>query len=178
MSAPLSPSGEAIGEARGFPRGLTLIVILSAGVRLIVGSSVHLTEDEAYYRLWSMSPAFGYFDHPPMIAWWVWLGRHLVGDTAFGVRLLPILASAAVTPLVFDLVMLAGGDRRDAIRAAVWYNAMPLVLAGGLLAVPDAPAAFFWVLTLWCALKAVRSGTWRWWMSPWNSRPSSAATGG
>ena len=25
-----------------------------------------------------------------MIAWWIWLGRQIAGDTALGVRLLPI----------------------------------------------------------------------------------------
>ena len=32
---------------------------------------VPLTEDEAYYRLWSARLQMGYFDHPPMIAWWI-----------------------------------------------------------------------------------------------------------
>jgi 4-amino-4-deoxy-L-arabinose transferase-like glycosyltransferase len=40
---------------------------------------------------------------------------------------------------------------------------MPLVVAGGLLAVPDAPAALFWTTTLWCAVKAVRSRSLAWW---------------
>jgi 4-amino-4-deoxy-L-arabinose transferase-like glycosyltransferase len=159
MSAPLSPSGE---RARP-PAGLIAVIGATLALRLVVGGLTHLTEDEAYYRLWSMAPAFGYYDHPPMIAWWIWLGRHIAGDDAVGVRLLPILASAATSLLVFDMARLAGADDRLAERAGVWFNAAWLVLAGGFLAVPDAPAALFWSLTLWSALKAQRSRPLMWW---------------
>jgi len=97
-----------------------------------------------------------------MIAWWIWLGRHAAGDTALGVRLLPIVASAAVSFLVFDMARLAGASRDLAGRAGIWFNATLLVLAGGFLAVPDAAASFFWALTLWCALRA--KGARAWWL--------------
>ncbi|MGH7024197.1 MAG: ArnT family glycosyltransferase [Caulobacteraceae bacterium] len=132
-------------------------------LRLVVGGTTHLTEDEAYYRLWSFTPALGYYDHPPMIAWWIWLGRHIAGDTALGVRLAPILATAATGFLVFDLAKLAGASRALAARAGVWFNAAVLVLAGGFLAVPDAPASLFWALGLDAALRARRGSSLAWW---------------
>jgi len=30
-----------------------------------------LTGDEAYFVLWGEHPAGGYYDHPPMIGWWL-----------------------------------------------------------------------------------------------------------
>ena len=132
-------------------------------LRLAVGAGTHLTEDEAYYRLWSAAPALGYYDHPPMIAWWLWLGRHIAGDDSLGVRLAPILASAITSFLVFDLVRLAGAGRALAGRAGIWFNAMPLVAAGGFLAVPDSPASLFWTTTLWCVLRAARANSLAWW---------------
>ena len=161
MSAPLSPSGER--QSAGWPAALLATVGVTLIVRLIAGGLIHLTEDEAYYRLWSMSPALGYYDHPPMIAWWVWLGRRIAGDNPLGVRLLPILASAATSALVFDMACLAGAGRALAGRAAIWFNATLLVLAGGFLAVPDAPASLFWSLALWCALRAWRGPPLGWW---------------
>jgi 4-amino-4-deoxy-L-arabinose transferase-like glycosyltransferase len=134
-------------------------------LRVIVGGAVHLTEDEAYYRLWSMTPAFGYYDHPPMIAWWIWAGRHVVGDSPLGVRLAPILGAAATSLLVYDLARQAGGEARTAERAAIWYNAMPLIAGGGFLAVPDAPASLFWTLTLCCVFRALSAKTTLWWIA-------------
>ena len=163
MSAPLSPSGDPSATGREASWPLIALTATMLVARLIAAGHVHLTEDEAYYRLWSMAPALGYYDHPPMIAWWIWLGRHIAGDSALGVRLLPILASAATCFLVFDLARLVGADRTTAVRAGIWFNAMLLVAAGGFLAVPDAPASLFWTATLACVLRAARGGSWRWW---------------
>jgi hypothetical protein len=165
MSVRHLPSGDVADPRRDLPVGLIMVVLVTTMIRLVVAANLHLTEDEAYYRLWSMAPALGYYDHPPMIAWWVWLGRQLAGDTSLGVRLAPILASAGSSLLVFDTARLIGAADDDARRAGVWYNAMLLVAAGGFLAVPDAPAAFFWILTLWCALRAVRHDAAGWWIA-------------
>ncbi len=152
----------ANAESRLPWRFLTLIGAILAA-RLVVAANLHLSEDEAYYRLWSMAPALGYYDHPPMIAWWIAVGRAIAGDTPLGVRLLPALASAATSLLVFDMARLAGADRLTAGRAGVWFNCTLLVAAGAFLAVPDAPAALFWSLTVWCLLRAARSTDVRWW---------------
>lgn len=162
MSAPRSPSGDESAGAP--PAGLIAVIGATLALRLLVGGCTHLTEDEAYYRLWSMAPALGYYDHPPMIAWWIWLGRQIAGDDALGVRILPALSVALTSLLVFDIARLVGAGRALAARAGVWFNAMPLVLAGGFLAVPDAPASLFWTTTVWCALKAgAGDKPVRWW---------------
>ena len=155
----------ASAESRPPWRFLALVAAILA-VRLMVAANLHLSEDEAYYRLWSMAPALGYYDHPPMIAWWIAIGRRLVGDTPLGVRLLPAIASAATSLLVFDMARLAGADRKVSERAGVWFNCTLLVACGAFLAVPDAPAALFWCLTLWCLLKATaRPSVVRWWLA-------------
>ncbi len=140
------------------------MVLAATAARLVVGANVPLSEDEAYYRLWSMRPAFGYFDHPPMIAWLVWLGRRLAGDNALGVRLLPTLATAATSFLVFDLARLMGFGERVAARAGVWLNATLLVGFAGELAVPDVPNALFWTATLCCAWRAMKGHS-AWWLA-------------
>jgi 4-amino-4-deoxy-L-arabinose transferase-like glycosyltransferase len=139
---------------------LALLIAGTLAVRLAAGAIAPLTIDEAYYRLWSMRPAFGYFDHPPMIAWQVWLGRRLVGDTPLGVRLIPCLSAALTTLATFDLARLAGLGEQIALRSAVWLNATILIGVGGLMAVPDAPATLFWTATLWAVFKARCAPAW------------------
>ncbi|MDE2487065.1 MAG: glycosyltransferase family 39 protein [Alphaproteobacteria bacterium] len=149
-------------EAAEARRVLVFLALAAALVRLIPAGLIHLTEDEAYYRLWAQHLQFGYYDHPPMIAWWIWLGERICGDTALGARLLPSLASGASTWFVGDLALRLGRRRADAVRAAVWYNATLTVALGGFLATPDAPASLFWILTLWC-LAPGRADSTRWW---------------
>ncbi|HEV2365946.1 MAG TPA: glycosyltransferase family 39 protein [Caulobacteraceae bacterium] len=161
MSPPSSPSGEV--RRRGPPLWLIALAAAILAARLAAAAACHLTEDEAYYRLWASAPALGYFDHPPMIAWWIWLGRKIAGDSALGVRLLPVLASAGVSFLVWDAARAAGLSVSIAARAAVWWNATLLVAAGGLLATPDSPASFFWITSLCCSIRALRGPALPWW---------------
>jgi 4-amino-4-deoxy-L-arabinose transferase-like glycosyltransferase len=169
MSQPPSPSGDrAAAGGRDYLtfRTLALVTGVLLAVRLAAAGLVHPFEDEAYYRLWSLHPQAGYFDHPPMIAWWIWLGTHIVGDNALGIRLLPVLASAVTSFLVFDMARLAGASERTAVRAGVWYNAVWLVGVGSALAVPDAPAGLFWQTALWCVLRSLQSPrAGRWWLA-------------
>jgi hypothetical protein len=167
MSVRLSPSGDVERARQAGGRLLVVVVLALLAVRVAVASVTPLTEDEAYYRLWAQAPAFGYYDHPPMIAWWIWLGVRLAGDDPLGVRLLPILGGAVTSALVYDLARQAGGAPATAERAGIWYNATLLVAAGGFLAVPDSAAALFWVLSLWSAFRALRAnpGATGWWVA-------------
>ena len=145
-------------------RGLILFLAAVTLARLWAASAIHLTEDEAYYRLWAQSLQFGYYDHPPMIAWWIRAGMAIAGDTALGVRLLPVLSCAMTSLLAFDLAQRLGASARTAERATVWYNATLIVGLGGFLAIPDAPAVMFWMLALWCIVRAGDGRPARWWI--------------
>jgi 4-amino-4-deoxy-L-arabinose transferase-like glycosyltransferase len=149
MSRLPSPSGEALRIRAGLLALLTVLALL----RLVAAQSIPLTEDEAYYRLWAQHPALGYYDHPPMVAWWIWLGSRVAGDGPLGVRLLPVASSLLTTLMVFDFGERIGG-RRAGLSASILYNACLTVGFGAILAIPDVPASLFWVSTLWALARA------------------------
>ena len=124
-------------------------------LRLVVGAVTPLAEDEAYYRLWSFRPDLGYYDHPPMVAWLIWTGRQVAGDTPLGVRLMSILAMSLTSLLTLDLGRVAGLGEQVAVRGAIWFNATILVGVGGVLAAPDAPNGLFWTAALCCAFRGL-----------------------
>lgn len=143
---------------------LWLIVAAVTVVRLIAAAAIPLTEDEAYYRLWAQHLQAGYLDHPPMIAWWIWLGQQVAGDTALGARLVPVLATGLTTWLVGDIARRLGLAQATGERAALWYNATFTVALGGLLATPDTPACLFWTLAVWCLARLHQTDDGRWWL--------------
>ena len=145
-------------------RGVLLLALGLTALRLIVAGSLHLTEDEAYYRLWAQHLQFGYLDHPPMIAWWIRAGEMVFGDTPLGVRLVSVLGSGATTWLVGDLARRLGAAPETAFRAALWYNATLTVCLGGMLAIPDSPASLFWTITLWVLARFGTSRRAVWWL--------------
>jgi 4-amino-4-deoxy-L-arabinose transferase-like glycosyltransferase len=146
-------------------RTLLLFVAAITCARLVLAATIPLTEDEAYYRLWASSLQFGYYDHPPMIAWWIRAGMTLAGDRPLGVRLLPALSSGLSSLLVFDLAQRLGASAKVGERAAIWFNATLLIGAGGLLATPDSASTPFWVLTVWALARSERGHAARWWLA-------------
>ena len=151
--------------ASGWRRGLLLLALALTALRLLAAGTIHLTEDEAYYRLWAQHLQLGYLDHPPMIAWWIRLGELIGGDTPLGVRLLPVLGSGLSTWLIGDLTTRLGAEPRTAFRAALWYNATLTICLGGMLAIPDAPASLFWTVALWALARFWASRNAGWWLA-------------
>lgn len=132
---------------------LAAAFIILAAVRILIAWQLPITDDEAYYWTWSQSPQWGYPDHPPLIAGIIKLTTSLFGDGRLGIRLGPLLFTLATGVVVYvlgrDMFGVPAG-----IVAALTSQLLPLVAAGGALAVPDAPFVFFWMLTLWLVWRA------------------------
>nr|WP_244327962.1 glycosyltransferase family 39 protein [Roseibium sp. RKSG952] len=127
-------------------------------------SHANFVEDEAYYRLWGLYPALSYYDHPPMIGWWIWAGQQIFGDTVIGVRFLVVLSSALGSLFLWRTAYLLF-DERTAGWAVLFLNTSILVGVGGILATPDAPSVFFWGLALWSLAELIHSRNAYWWLA-------------
>ena len=77
-------------------------------VRFRTIADLPLGNGEAYYATWSRFLDWSYYDHPPLLAWMVWLTT-LFGSSPATVRLVPVLCAAA-----FGFVF--SPARREAIR--------------------------------------------------------------
>jgi 4-amino-4-deoxy-L-arabinose transferase-like glycosyltransferase len=144
------------------PIAVVLVVGALTILRLWAAAHAGLAPDETYYWLWSQTPAFGYADHPPMIAWWIWLSTRVLGDSALGIRALPVL-SAVVTSIAVYGIATQLWNRSIALRAVLWFNATILVGIGAIFSTPDAPSTMFWALAVW-ALSAIfrTQRSWLW----------------
>src|ERR1700689_1814397 len=86
-------------------KGLWLAVIGMVAVltvlRFLLCGVIELLPEEAYYWTYAQHPAFGYFDHPPMVAWIITMGSTLFGHTAFGVRIVTFVLWMGSAGLLF-----------------------------------------------------------------------------
>ena len=115
-------------------------------------------DDEAYYALWSRDLALGYYDHPPMIAYFIHLGVQIFGETPLGLRFVSILTVVASGMLVGDMARRLWPDLRSiAPTATLFFHLNSLVFTLGSFATPDAPSLFFWIAALWAALYAIHT---------------------
>src|SRR5580693_5792949 len=123
------------------------LAFAAAATQFALIGRFELTFDEAYYTLWSRSLAWGYLDHPPLIAAWIRASTDLFGPSEFGVRALNTLIFAAQPALIGVIAWRLFGSREVAALAALLWVSMPLVAAAPL-ATPDAPLTIFWTLAL------------------------------
>lgn len=146
--------------------GKNLILFLAALTiaRLYFASAIELTEDEAYYRLWGLFPSYAYFDHAPMVGWWIAIGQSLFGDNAFGLRVLSPLSAFIGSVLIWRIALISF-DRAVADLAVILFNAMPLIGIGGVMMTPDVPSVFFWGMALWTLIEWTRSRHDKWWLA-------------
>lgn len=125
-------------------------------IRILLATRIPLGDDESFYWLWSNHLAPCYFDHPGMVAWLVYLGRMLLGETSLAVRLPTILASAGAILTAFYLGRTLFGERAGYLAAAL-VAVPPLFALGGFLVASDGPLALLWLLTMLFTAKAAIS---------------------
>ncbi len=136
---------------------------LSTVLRLALAARLPLGDDEAYYWLWAQHLAWGYPDHPPMIAVLVALGRHVLGDSPLAVRSVPLVFSLATLP-VFYATTRALFDRAAAQRGTLLAIILPVITIGGVFSSPDVPLVFFWLAAVGAGWRALSAGGW-WWLA-------------
>lgn len=129
----------------------------------IAGNTIELSEDEAYQWMWSRRLDWAYYSKPPLIAWIQWLGTHLWGHTAFGVRFFsPVFA------FVMGIVLWNFLRRHTSERTAFWattiFAATPFFAVGSTLLTVDAPTVFFHTLSVLAMWQAQQTDRLRWWL--------------
>ncbi len=111
-------------------------------LNIIQACTLELQGDEAYYWLYSRYLAWGYFDHPPMVAIFISIGDSLLHNE-LGLRHITILTSSCSVYLLWLILK----------RYAIDPVAFILVVSGififhiyGFTTTPDVPLFFFTVL--------------------------------
>lgn len=141
-------------------RAVWAVAVLAALLRGLAFGGLELYTDEAYYWLWSLRPALGYYDHPPMVAWLIGLSRLAVPGEV-GVRLLFLACGG----LAVAFAGLAAREISDHERAPLWAALLaataPLLTITGSLALPDAPVEAAYAAATWLLARA-RGRRWAW----------------
>ncbi|MCM8764890.1 MAG: dolichyl-phosphate-mannose-protein mannosyltransferase, partial [Candidatus Omnitrophica bacterium] len=67
------------------------ILGISTFARLLMAKVVPISGDEAYFIIWANHLNYGYYEHPPMIGWIMWLFS-FAGNDIFAYRMFPIIS--------------------------------------------------------------------------------------
>lgn len=129
-----------------FRQHRVVFYLLWLTINLLQSAETELFDDEAYYWLYAQFPAWGYFDHPPMISWLITAGYALF-QNEFGVRFFIVLMNLGTLWLIEGLL-----DKKDSFLFYAICCSIAIVQIGGIIAVPDLPLLFFTAL-FFCTYK-------------------------
>lgn len=130
------------------------IVIYSVTARLLYGGFMDLIPEEAYYWSYAQHLDYGYLDHPPMVAWAIWLATRLLGHSELAVRLPAMLCWIGMSYFIWKSAHTLF-NRTTAFVATALVACLPMCFLGGILATPDAFLYVSWagcVYFIQCAL--------------------------
>src|SRR6187401_2510704 len=122
---------------------------------LAQSASTELIADEAYYWVYSRFPAWGYFDHPPMIAFIIKSG-YAIFHNELGVRLVCALLSTFTILITESLT-----ERKNPFLFYTIVLSIAVLQIAGFLAVPDTPLLFFTVLFFYAYRSFIKNINWQ-----------------
>jgi 4-amino-4-deoxy-L-arabinose transferase-like glycosyltransferase len=146
-------------------RNTSLVILALVALRLVAAAWTPLTFDEAYYWMWSKHLAFGYYDHPPMVALVIRAGTMIAGDTEFGVRLVSILLALPMSFAIYRAAEILFGNVRVAVSAAILLNVTLMAAVGTLIVTPDSPLLVASSFVLFGLAKVLETGRGEWWLA-------------
>jgi 4-amino-4-deoxy-L-arabinose transferase-like glycosyltransferase len=130
-----------------FPSLLCFLVFKALLIAaLIVSGVIGLGPDEAQYWTWSRELDLGYYSKPPGIAWQIWAGTQLFGNTELGVRFFSLVFSFLSSLAIYFLARSCRLKEWTAFWAAICFAFSPLGILGSLLATTDGGLVLFWTL--------------------------------
>ena len=112
-------------------------------INILQSAFTNMHADESYYWMYSKHLDWGFFDHPPMAAFLIFLGDSIMHNE-LGVRLFIILLSTVTMAMVMNEL----NEKKDLFFLSLFMLSFPLVHThiGGFLALPDTPLVFFTLL--------------------------------
>jgi hypothetical protein len=124
-------------------------------VHLAFDGGYGIFRDELYYLACADHLAWGYVDHPPVVAVFASISRALFGTTPFGLRLLPGVAGAAVVALTWAFTRALGGRAFAQALACACVLAAPELLGTHSFLSMNVLDHLFWVAVELILVRAI-----------------------
>ncbi|MFF5384399.1 ArnT family glycosyltransferase [Pedobacter suwonensis] len=118
---------------------------------------------DAYYFFYSQHPSLSYFDHPPAIAYLLWLFTAVLGKNVFAIKLADSVLTALTCIAVYKLAIRLF-PKFEAEKIIVLFLSTLMVSILSLVSTPDTPLLFFWSLSLIALYEAIFNQKKKYWL--------------
>jgi hypothetical protein len=151
---------EGLSQCSFFWRRLFPVLAVCFAAKSLVAWLFPLTGDEAYLALWGQEVAWGYYDHPPVLAWILHLVQY-ISSSPMALRLVPIIFTSIVGLGIY--MLLCSYDRHKAYLAFILLMVSPANMAF-FIVITDVPLLLFSFLSGFCLFKAEKDGPLFWFL--------------
>ena len=135
-------------------------LILTLLVKLTLAFFLPMSGDEAYFIIWAKNLDFGYYDHPPMVGWIIYLMGYF-GDSELVMRLPAVLLFTMIGMGIYRL--LQPYDANRAAWVAIIYLISPVNILGVLITT-DVPLILFCFLSVYALVRALQLNQLLWYI--------------
>jgi hypothetical protein len=144
-----------------FLNPFTLFLIIWGILNLVQARFTPLNNDEAYYWMYSKYLAWGYFDHPPMIALMIKIG-YFFFHNELGVRLIVVLTQLITLLVIWQTIDKEQRENKGNILLFFMIVViLPVYNMFGFIATPDSPLIFFTAVFLLVYKRFIKEETWQ-----------------
>jgi hypothetical protein len=155
-----------MSRAGPHPRRLFFFFLwITLAFRFWLAAAMPITGDEAYFIDWGRLPDWGFYDHPPMIGWWL-AALLAVGDAEWWLRLPATLQPALLAAAVGWATMRLWPELDD---ERGWWAALLVLLAPvnvwNVFITTDTPLIYFSVLSGLAWIRASEDDDPRWYLA-------------
>jgi len=141
----------------------TVLVAVAAAIRGAAVVLIPVLPEESYHWLYAKHLALGYYDHPPLIAWFIALGTSMFGDGPVGIRVVPWLCSVGTSVAASRTARRLYGPEA-ASWTALFLALQPATFFASSFGFPDAGMLCCWALGLALVVEALESRKGVWWL--------------
>jgi 4-amino-4-deoxy-L-arabinose transferase-like glycosyltransferase/membrane-associated phospholipid phosphatase len=124
-----------------------LLAISVFRIYYIQRGPLDLSPDEAHYWEWSRRLDWSYYSKGPMIAYLIYLGTTIFGNSVFGIRVMAVIFSSLSSVFLYKLGKNLY-DEKVGLFSAILLQVIPLFATYGIIFTIDSPFIFFWILSL------------------------------
>ncbi|MBI1424425.1 MAG: hypothetical protein GC149_13355 [Gammaproteobacteria bacterium] len=141
-------------------QSLILLIGTSLVIKLIMAHVTPITGDEAYFILWGKHPDYGFYDHPPMVGWWL-TALMKVSEAPVWLRMPTIVGTTLIGWVIYKLVLPRG--QTNALIAGGLYWLAPVNLIAPWITT-DTPLIILSFFSAVCFYKAQRHDHLGWYL--------------
>jgi hypothetical protein len=129
-------------------------------VNLIQANYTEILSDEAYYGLFGKHLAWGYFDHPPMVALLIKISSLFFNDN-LGIRFMTVLLELFTLLITWRIIDDHQPDSDKVYSFFIIAGSICMFTAYGFFTTPDVPLLFFTAFFLYSYKNFLSGQTWK-----------------